>query len=371
MIPTRRILDIFVPIHCAMSAYTKLLSQCLCMLAWFALGCTRSTSAPARDVPLAISPSSMVLIEGDTAQAKTSSADAGAVLWAVEDTAIAQASSNGEVHGRGQGRTRLIADRDGLKSYANLRVFRDSLPDLYVIAHRGFAGVFPENTLVAVNNAFDIGADAVEVDVAMSKDRVPMLMHDSTVDRTTTGQGKVAQLTSDQLRQLDACSKFSTRWGPCPVPSAKDALEAAHGRGRILLHLKGPWPNGALDTLLALVHQERMRRDVVIIDFSTTTLAYVQSRDSSLAVGLLGSVSAEGAAPPLHRFARLIFEANLEAQATTVQNYRRQALGDGGAIGAWTIESTARAATLRGLGIGWMISDVPLDVSTISAAPAP
>lgn len=307
-----------------------------------------------------------MLIEGDTAQLTASSAEASAVAWTVEDSAIADVNVNGEVHGRRPGRTRIIADRGGVKSYANVRVFRDSLPDLYVIAHRGFAGVFPENTLVAVNNAFEVGADAVEIDVAMSKDRVPMLMHDSTVDRTTTGQGLVAQLTSQQLRELDACSKFSTKWGPCPVPTAREALEAAHGRGRVLLHLKGAWPMGALDTLLALVRQERMRRDVVIIDFTWNSLNYVQSRDSLLAVGLLGSPAAMTSAPSLRRFARLLFEGSLESQATAVQEFRRESLIEGGAVGAWTIQSAARAAALRELGVGWMITDVPLDATIIS-----
>jgi glycerophosphoryl diester phosphodiesterase len=354
-----------------MSAYTKLLPRSQYVLLLITLACTRSTADPSRAQTIAISPSNLVLIVGDTAQAAMSASDEGAVTWTVEDTAIAEATANGEVHGRRPGRTRLIADRNGISAYASLRVFRDSLPDLYVIAHRGFAGVFPENTLVAVNNAFDIGADAVEVDVAMSKDRVPMLMHDSTVDRTTNGQGPIAQMTSDELRQLDACSKFNTRWGPCPVPTAREALRAAHGRGRILLHLKGPWPTGALDTLLAMVRQERMRRDVVFIDFTSTTLAYVQSRDSLLAVGLLGAPSVINTAPSLRRFARLLFEGNLDTLAAAVQDFRRRALTDGGAVGAWTIRSTTRATTLRGLGIGWMITDVPLDTTALSAISAP
>ncbi len=71
-------------------------------------------------------------------------------------------------------------------------------------AHRGASGHSPENTLLAFRYAFELGADAIECDVQLSADGAPVIIHDSTVDRTTNGKGFVSQLSLEQLRRLDA-----------------------------------------------------------------------------------------------------------------------------------------------------------------------
>ncbi|HEY4721683.1 MAG TPA: glycerophosphodiester phosphodiesterase family protein, partial [Anaerolineae bacterium] len=75
-----------------------------------------------------------------------------------------------------------------------------------VIGHRGASAAAPENTLAAFNLAVLLGADAVELDAKLSKDDVPVVMHDPTVDRTTDGRGRVADLTLADLKKLDAGS---------------------------------------------------------------------------------------------------------------------------------------------------------------------
>jgi len=73
-----------------------------------------------------------------------------------------------------------------------------------VIAHRGGAGLWPENTLYALQQAHTMGVDLSEIDIHCSKDGVFVVIHDDTVDRTTNGQGKVLDLTLKELKQLDA-----------------------------------------------------------------------------------------------------------------------------------------------------------------------
>jgi glycerophosphoryl diester phosphodiesterase len=73
-----------------------------------------------------------------------------------------------------------------------------------VIAHRGASGSFPENTLLAFREALAAGADAFELDVHVTADGVPVVIHDDTVDRTTDGTGAVAQLPHHALGDLDA-----------------------------------------------------------------------------------------------------------------------------------------------------------------------
>ncbi len=73
-----------------------------------------------------------------------------------------------------------------------------------VIAHRGGMDLWPENTLYAFHRAHQLGVDVLELDVWLSRDGVPVIIHDETVDRTTNGSGRVAEQDAAQLRQLDA-----------------------------------------------------------------------------------------------------------------------------------------------------------------------
>jgi glycerophosphoryl diester phosphodiesterase len=81
---------------------------------------------------------------------------------------------------------------------------------LWVIAHRGGRGLWPESTRYAFEHAAALGVDVIEFDLRLSKDAVPVILHDPTVDRTTDGSGPVTDLTIGQLKQLDA----GYRWTP-------------------------------------------------------------------------------------------------------------------------------------------------------------
>ena len=73
-----------------------------------------------------------------------------------------------------------------------------------VFAHRGYSGKYPENTMQAFQGAFAAGADGIELDVQLSRDGQLVIIHDETLDRTTTGKGYVKDYTLSELKQLDA-----------------------------------------------------------------------------------------------------------------------------------------------------------------------
>ena|SRR5215212_4964425 len=81
------------------------------------------------------------------------------------------------------------------------------LPPL-IISHRACQGHAPENTLAGIRAALAFGVDAIEIDVQTSRDGVPVLLHDQTVERTTDGAGRVHDLTLAELRALDAGRGF-------------------------------------------------------------------------------------------------------------------------------------------------------------------
>ena len=103
-----------------------------------------------------------------------------------------------------------------------------------LIAHRGGAGLAPENTLVAFLSAVrDWGADMIELDVRTSRDGVVMVFHDAVVDRTTDGSGALAEMRLSELRRLDAgfhfqdpLGKYSFRGKGVGIPTFEEILEA-------------------------------------------------------------------------------------------------------------------------------------------------
>ena len=97
------------------------------------------------------------------------------------------------------------------------------LPKL--IGHRGVKNLKPENTLESIKTAFDLGLDCVEIDVKVSKDNIPLLLHDDTLDRTTNGSGLVCDFTFDQINYLDAGYYFYNSKTDIKVPSLRSVLD--------------------------------------------------------------------------------------------------------------------------------------------------
>lgn len=77
-----------------------------------------------------------------------------------------------------------------------------------IFAHRGYSGKYPENTMIAFKKALEYGVDGIELDVQLTKDGEVVIIHDETIDRTTTGKGFVVDYTYEELEKFDASFKF-------------------------------------------------------------------------------------------------------------------------------------------------------------------
>ena len=94
------------------------------------------------------------------------------------------------------------------------------------IAHRGFSGQYPANTLIAYRKAVDVKADVIELDVLCSRDGEIVTIHDTNVDHTTNGTGRVGDLSLQELKTLDAGSWFSPRFKGEAIPTLRETFEA-------------------------------------------------------------------------------------------------------------------------------------------------
>ena len=111
------------------------------------------------------------------------------------------------------------------------------LPKL--IGHRGVKDLCPENTLESILKAFDLGLSFVEIDVKISKDRVPILLHDDTLDRTTNGSGLAIDYDYENIKKLDAGKFFYKENTNIFVPKLEDILSfCTNNNGNLNIELK-------------------------------------------------------------------------------------------------------------------------------------
>jgi glycerophosphoryl diester phosphodiesterase len=157
-----------------------------------------------------------------------------------------------------------------------------------VIAHRGASIYAPENTLAAMDLAIAQGADAVEIDVRMSKDGIPFLFHDYTVNRTThlkTGQS-IENLTFEEIQNLDAGSWFHPDFAGEKIPSLAQVLELIYGRTYLYLEIKGSTP-GIETRVMEMLIDYDMAASTTIMSFNREQLRKVKSMDEQISTMLL------------------------------------------------------------------------------------
>lgn len=161
-----------------------------------------------------------------------------------------------------------------------------------VWAHRGGGSLAPENTLAGIAQALALGCRGIEFDVMLTADGTPVLIHDETVDRTTDGTGRVADLSAGEMARLDAGAWFGAHWRGESIPTLAQALTAALAGGLFMnVEIK---PATGHDSETGRVVGEAVGRAlagregrVVLSSFSEAALAAVRAAAPDLPRGLL------------------------------------------------------------------------------------
>ncbi|ATO49271.1 glycerophosphodiester phosphodiesterase family protein [Brevibacillus laterosporus] len=161
----------------------------------------------------------------------------------------------------------------------------------YCMAHRGWSGRAPENTMAAIKLALaEPGIQAIEVDVQLSKDGIPVLIHDFTLDRTTNGSGPVKDHTFEQLREWSAGSWFAEEFSNEQIPALEELFQAASQHTcRLNVELKTA---GNLYPLLAekvveLVEAHELASQVCLTSFDHEIIKRVKELQPSIKTGLI------------------------------------------------------------------------------------
>jgi glycerophosphoryl diester phosphodiesterase len=155
----------------------------------------------------------------------------------------------------------------------------------YVFAHRGGRAIVPENTLAGFDRAIDLGVDGLELDVRLSRDSVPIVHHDETVDRTTNATGKVSGWTSGDLAGLDAAFHFAQDRGyplrgkGIGVPTLRAVLQR-YAEVPLIVEMKGEDPR-LPEATLAEVRAAGALDRVCFAGFNTSLLRAVRRSESA------------------------------------------------------------------------------------------
>jgi glycerophosphoryl diester phosphodiesterase len=229
-----------------------------------------------------------------------------------------------------------------------------------VISHAACGGHAPENTLAGVRAALQIGADAIEIDVQASADGIPVLMHDLTLDRTTSGKGDLASFTAEQLSTLDA--------GGEPVPTFAQTLELTGARALLVAEIKR---SGCEEALANVVRSAGALADVMVWSFLPPALEAMRRAEPRLPGGLLVAPQDMGDWPAMRELAlRLGLQAvsvfHLSLDAEVVSQARRSGL----TVYAWTADAEAHIQRLIELDVDGIVTNFPERALTLLGRPA-
>jgi glycerophosphoryl diester phosphodiesterase len=214
-----------------------------------------------------------------------------------------------------------------------------------IYAHRGYSAAHPENTLAAVQGAIDLGVYGVELDIHLSSDGVPVVIHDQDLARTTNGTGAVASKTVANLATLDAGNGQG-------VPTLDDVLTLANGRLHFDIEIKGKnCEQAVLDVL-----SRHPQTNAAISSFDWDVLANVRALAPDIELWvLMDDVTDEAIDTAMSLGASTLAVDHLSVTATAME----KAAIAGLRVMAWTVNSQEEADRLRNLGVVSICTDDP------------
>ena len=241
----------------------------------------------------------------------------------------------------------------------------------WVIAHRGASARAPENTLAAVEAAWDSGCGWIEADVQPTADNVPVMLHDPDLARTTNGSGLIRERSLLDVLSLDAGSWFvtgSTRaFSGARVPLLAEVVQTLSPTRALLLELKGEHTRDQVLAEVAVVKASGWDDRVLFESFEVESLQHLRSIEPDRPVGLLvdeldddpvGVCRGLGAAAYNPRHSLLRDRPGLVAELHVA----------GIAVMPWTADDPADWAFLTSIGVDGIITNVPADLVRWQAA---
>lgn len=236
-----------------------------------------------------------------------------------------------------------------------------------IIAHRGANRYAPQNTMPAFERAAELGADGFETDVHLTKDGIPVICHNHTINETSNGMGSVASYTFEELRKLDFGSYYAPEFKGTLIPSLDEFLELSKQADIEVMNieLKGP-KNKKTDVVPAIidaVKRHNLSDRLLISGFDTYLLKAAKEYDHKVRIAYLYGF------PHCDNYPNMLFPI---AHAKKIGAYALHPMGifvnkayvksahrEGIKVNAWTVNSEDRIRFMIDSGVDGIITDCP------------
>lgn len=226
-----------------------------------------------------------------------------------------------------------------------------------IIAHRGAAGEAPENTLAAFALGLEQGCTGIELDVHLSQDGEIIVCHDTTIDRTTDGQGAISQMTVEQLKRFDAGSWFDERFAGERLPLLEEVLDLVPPQVQINVEIKAG--AGRIASVLSqLLTRKNRVAQVFVSSFDFDMLEEMKTLLPEVRIGMLYNIRI----PKHYRMAGLLdcpvyslhpHWSRLDAAKV------REAVERGLRVYPWTVNKEDDMRAMLACGVSGIITDFP------------
>ena len=232
------------------------------------------------------------------------------------------------------------------------------------IAHRGFSGKYPENTLLAFQKGIEAGADGFEFDTHLTKDGEIVIIHDERLDRTTNAQGFVKDYTLEELRKVDASKPFP-ECGFCGIPTLREYFELTKGMDLMTnIELKNSiiWYDGMEEKVIAMIREYGVEEQIVLSSFNHYSIMKCKKLAPELKCGFLDSSWLVN--PGEYTKSRGVecyhpsFRSLDEATVAEVHSH-------GIEINTWTVNETEDIQRMFDLGVHSVITNFPDRVNAV------
>lgn len=235
-----------------------------------------------------------------------------------------------------------------------------------LIAHRGASKDAPENTAAAIRLAFRQGAELVELDVQLTRDRRLVIFHDDGLERTSTGRGRLGRWRYRDLRRLDVGAWFAPRFAGERLLLVSQALALCPSFGGANLELKATrQPDVLISRLIRCLRWTRGQRRVLLSSFDLGLLARLRTSAPHVARALL---CARRPWQALRQAVTLGCAALHPHHAVTTPTLIREAHRCGLRIHVWTVDTSEEAKRLLRLGVDGLVTNVPRRLRNVCGA---
>ena len=238
----------------------------------------------------------------------------------------------------------------------------------FVVAHRGISGKAPENTLAAFSRACETpGIDMIELDVRLSKDDRVIVLHDRTLQRTSTGNGVARHYSVAEIKEFDAGSWFDPSFSKERIPTLDEVLALVDKRRWVNIELKSdfffPEKLELLERrVLDCVMNFGYRDHVLFSSFNHRMVGTIKRLDRRARTGVLYNIYRDYGRMPSKLARRVGAEVFVCAKHELSQRMLRDAQQSGIAVHVYTLNSTAVVGRMIEMGVDGILSDVADDL---------